>query len=74
VAQRITVTDGKATVDFAGIPGYSYIVERAEDVNFTVKVTPVLTTNAPSDGLFIFVDNSPPGSQAYYRLKYNYNP
>jgi len=36
-----------------------------------LNLTPVLTTNAPADGLFTFVDSNPPGSQAYYRLKYN---
>jgi trimeric autotransporter adhesin len=70
-AQTITVVDGKATVKFAGIPSFSYTVQRATDVNFTQNLTPVLTTNAPADGSFTFVDNSPPGSQACYRLKYN---
>jgi autotransporter-associated beta strand protein len=72
-AQQITVVNGKATVNFAGIPGYTYQVERADDANFTVNLTTVLTTTLPTggDGLFTFVDNSPPGSQAYYRLNYN---
>ena len=56
---------------FAGIPGHPYVVERAEDLGFTLNLTNVLTTNVPSDGLFGFVDNSPLGPQAYYRLKYN---
>ncbi len=72
-AQQITVVGGTATVKFAGIPGFSYIVERAADVDFTVNLTTVLTTNLPSDGdgLFTVVDDAGPGSQAYYRLKYN---
>ncbi|MGD0260146.1 MAG: hypothetical protein ABSD29_10025 [Verrucomicrobiota bacterium] len=70
-AQAITVVGGTATVNFAGIPGYPYIVQRAEDVSFTVNLTTVLTTNAPDDGVFTCVDTSPPGSQAYYRLMYN---
>ena len=69
-ALGITVVDGKPTMNFAGVPGYSYDVQRAEDVDFTVNLTTVLTTNAPTNGLFTFVDNSPPPSQAYYRLKY----
>ncbi len=72
-AQHITVLDGKATVQFAGIPGFRYDVERATDVNFTENVTTVLSTNAPVDGLFLLVDE--PGlSQAYYRLKYPGTP
>ena len=51
-AQQITVVGGQATVKFSGIPGFSYTVQRAEDVDFTVNLTPVLTTNAPADGLF----------------------
>ena len=70
-ALRIDVVNGKATVTFAGIPDYPYVVERAEDSGFTVNVAIVLTTNAPPQGLFTFVDNDPPASQAYYRLKCN---
>ena len=71
-AKQIEVVGGKATVNFAGIPGLTYDVERAEDVDFTVNLGTVFTTNLLSggDGLFIFVDDDPPGSQAYYRLKY----
>jgi hypothetical protein len=67
----VMATGGKATVSFAGIPGYRYDVERAEDADFTVNLSNVWTTNAPAGGLFIFVDDNPPGSQAYCRLKYN---
>ena len=70
-AQQISVVGGKATVVFAGIPGYTYDVERAEDANFTADLATVLTTNTPAGGLFTFVDNNPPASHAYYRLKYN---
>lgn len=69
-AQQISVVNGAAIVNFAGIPGYPYIVQRAENSGFTVNVTTVLTTNAPSDGLFICT-NSTALPQAYYRLKYN---
>lgn len=70
-AQEAILVDGKPTIRFAGIPGYSYRVERAEDVGFTVNLTTVLTTNAPTSGLFIFVDNDPPVSQGFYRLRYD---
>jgi hypothetical protein len=70
-ALGFTLVDGKPTMNVAGVPGYSYVVQRAEDANFTVNLTTVLTTNAPTAGVFTCVDNNPPGSQAYYRLKYN---
>ena len=69
-AQQISVVNGKPTVKFAGIPGQSYTVQRATDVNFTQNLTPVLTTSAPADGLFSVMDE--PGlPSAYYRLKCN---
>jgi autotransporter-associated beta strand protein len=72
--QNATVSVGgsSATVSFAAIPGYSYGIQRS--TNLTDWVT-ILTTNAPSNGLFSFTDNfSDLGvvpSSAYYRLEYN---
>ena len=71
--QQTTVQGGKATVNFAGIPGYQYIVQRAENVDFTVNLSPRLTTNVPANGLFIFEEETAL-SKAYYRLKYNPQP
>lgn len=70
-AQTIDTSGGEVSVKFAGIPGYPYAVERAEDVNFTVNLTTVLTTNAPAAGVFGITDSNPPSPQAYYRLRYN---
>jgi autotransporter-associated beta strand protein len=67
--QSITVSGGVATVSFAGIPGYAYLVQRS--TNLADWVT-LLTTNAPANGLFMFADDfsdlpgGPPVS-AYYR-------
>jgi hypothetical protein len=68
-AATVSWVNGKPTIQFAGIPACSYTVERDTDVAFS-SPTPVLATNAPSQGLFIFVDNDPPESGAYYRLRY----
>ena len=57
------------TINFAGIPGYQYLVERASDASFTSPEV-VLTTNAPSAGLFIYTDDDPPQPTAYYRMKH----
>ena len=66
--QTITVSGSTATVNFAGIPGYTYAVQRS--TNLLAWVT-LLTTNAPAAGLFDFTDDfgdlgGPPAS-AYYR-------
>jgi hypothetical protein len=70
----ITVSNGVATVGFAGIPGRSYEVQRS--TNITDWVT-LVTTNAPGNGLFQWVDDfndlgvppADPPSSAYYRLR-----
>lgn len=64
---------GMATAQFAGIPGYSYGVQRS--TNLLSWVT-VLATNAPPGGLFQFTDTfSDLGgiapSSAYYRLSWS---
>ncbi|TAK91377.1 MAG: hypothetical protein EPO07_19825, partial [Verrucomicrobia bacterium] len=72
-AQTITPTSNGMVVSFAGIPGFKYDVERADDVSFTVNLTTLATTNAPGNGLFSITDATPPTPTAYYRLKYNPN-
>ena len=57
---------GVVTINFAGVPGYAYDVERTTNlVNWSV----ILTTNAPAHGLWIFRDGTPPQPSAYYRLR-----
>ena len=67
----VELVGGKPTIRFAGIPSLPYAVERASDSSFTQERTTVLTTNAPANGLFLFVDENPPETEAYYRLRYN---
>ena len=73
VAQSITPAAGGIAVTFAGIPTLKYDVERADDVNFAVNLTTLITTNAPANGIFTVIDNGPPQASAYYRLKFNPN-
>ncbi len=66
--QTISVSGSTATVNFAGIPGYTYAVQRS--TNLVDWVTRFIT-NAPTAGLFNFTDDfsdlgGPPAS-AYYR-------
>jgi hypothetical protein len=67
----IMVTGGNAvTVNFAGIPGYGYGVQRSTNL---VDWTTIWTTNAPTGGVFNYTDNygdlgGTAPSSAYYRL------
>ena len=64
----ISATGGAPTMGFAGIPGYSYSVQRSTDL---VNWTTIWTTNAPPAGLFQFTDNAAKDPAAYYRLQWN---
>jgi hypothetical protein len=73
-SQGLTLAgNGTALARFAGIPGYTYNVQRS--TNLLSWVT-VLTTNVPAGGVFQFTDTfndfggSPPSS-AYYRLSWS---
>jgi hypothetical protein len=72
-AQSIVVSNGIATVTFAGIPNYSYTAERATNVFFSDGLR-TWSTNAPAGGVFQVQDDfSDLGSipdQGYYRLRY----
>lgn len=65
-AESITPGAGGMTIKFAGVPGYAYDVERS--TNLTAWIV-LLTTNAPPNGLWQYMDADPPLPQAYYRIK-----
>jgi hypothetical protein len=68
LAQSITVSGPTAMVHFAGVPGYSYEVERSTNLagpSWTV----LLITNAPPRGVWQFIDTNPPTGGAYYRTR-----
>jgi hypothetical protein len=62
------ISGGTATLNFAGIPGYSYSVSRSTDL---MAWSVIWTTNAPAGGVFQFTDSSAPPTNAFYRLQYN---
>jgi uncharacterized repeat protein (TIGR03803 family) len=66
----LTVTGGVASITFAGIPSYRYHVQVSTNL---VDWTTLETTNAPSNGLFQFIDSNPPQPSAFYRLMWNGN-
>jgi hypothetical protein len=59
-------TNSHPTMVFAGVPGFTYVVQVTTNLSGTPNWTDKLTTNAPTTGLFRFTDNSPP-SPAFYR-------
>ncbi|MCL5096483.1 MAG: hypothetical protein M1608_02905 [Candidatus Omnitrophica bacterium] len=65
VAYRLV--DCKPTMTFAGVPSYSYVVQRTQDLPGAPVWTDLTTTNAPANGLFQFTDPNPPGGNLYYR-------
>jgi MBG domain (YGX type)/Bacterial Ig-like domain (group 3)/Cadherin-like domain/YDG domain/Passenger-associated-transport-repeat len=63
-----STTGGTATLNFAGIPTYSYSVLRSTNLT---GWDAIWTTNAPSNGLFQYIDPTAPQPSAYYRLQFN---
>ena len=68
VIQSISVGGGAVTLNFQGVAGLPYSVQRATDVLMSQNLTTLLKTNAPSNGLFRFVDSNPPAAEGFYRL------
>jgi hypothetical protein len=56
-------TDG-AHARFAGIPGFTYIIERSTD---GADWTAVGSVVVPANGLFEFLDSAPPSGSVFYR-------
>lgn len=64
--REISASGGTVKIRFAGIPGFSYTVERASVVTgpWSVKQT----TTAPANGVWEFSDSSPLETTGFYRL------
>jgi fibronectin-binding autotransporter adhesin len=67
-SQVAGVSGGTATLQFAGIPTYSYSVLRSTNL---IDWSALWTTNAPTGGVFQFIDGTAPEPSAYYQLRYN---
>ncbi len=71
IAQTITVSGGTATINFYGIPGFQYDVQRATSLgppaNWTTITTGSPLTASLDDGSFSYTDDSAPDGTAYYR-------
>lgn len=69
IPKTIAVSGGNATIQFFGIPGTAYDVQRTTSLTEPVTWT-TLNSNPLSpgtDGSFSFTDSSPPPNTAYYR-------
>jgi autotransporter-associated beta strand protein len=70
--KSVVVSGNSATVQFAGIPDYTYVVERATNLMAPITWVPIDTNTAPNSGVFQIIDNfSDLGvvpSTAYYQL------
>ena len=64
-------TGGTVTLNFSAVPGFQYVVERADDVVFSINTTNLSTNIAPAGGQFSITDMSPPQPTGFYRLRYN---
>ena len=58
---------GQPVMQFAGIPGFHYVIERSPDL---ATWQTVHTITAPAAGTFSYTDPSPPSGAMYYRMRY----
>ena len=71
-AQTITVSGGAATINFYGIPGVQYDVQRATSLGPSPPADWSIINGSPltaseNDGSFAYTDSSAPNGTAYYR-------
>ena len=67
---QINYSAGSVTLKFAGMPGFSYVVERSAAVEGTWAEVAGSATNLPSNiGVWTFTDSSPLSPNCYYRLR-----
>jgi len=60
--------DGTVTIVFAGIPGFSYLIQATTSLSLPISWTTLATLTAGADGLIIFTDlNAPRYPVRYYR-------
>jgi hypothetical protein len=66
---NIVMVGGDPQVTFAGIPGYTYSIQRTASLAPPAWVTVGSVTASPT-GQIVFLDTSPLMGQAYYRTTY----
>ncbi len=69
IAKSVAAANSSASVQFSGVTGYQYDVQRTTNLNPPITWT-IITTNPLSpapDGSFTFTDSNAPSGTAYYR-------
>jgi hypothetical protein len=66
----ISTIGGPPTINFSGVPGFTYRVQVSPDLS---TWTTISTNVVPSNGKFQFTDNNPPQPHAFYRLEWSNN-
>ena len=69
IATSLVATDSTASIEFSGVTGYEYDVQRTISLHSPITWTNVTTSplSPASDGSFTFADTNPPPGKAYYR-------
>jgi len=71
IAQSVALTNSTPTIQFSGVTGYQYEVQRA--TNLTSPITWTIITSSPlspaPNGSFKFVDTNAPSGQTFYRTR-----
>lgn len=57
----------RPTMVFVGVPGYSYRVQRTQDMSGVPLWTPLDLIPAPATGVFQYTDTAPPSGSLFYR-------
>jgi hypothetical protein len=73
VAQNITYSGGAVTINFAGIPGYQYEIQRSASMDFS-SYDVLSTVTTPDSGLFSYTDNNPLQPNGFYRTMRYFPP
>ena len=61
---------GTNQLDFAGVPGLTYIAQYATNVGPSALWFDLITTNAPSIGVWTFIDDQATNDARFYRCKW----
>ncbi len=69
IAKSIMATNSTASIQFSGVTGYQYDVQRTADVAPPVRWTYVTPSpiSPTTSGSFTFTDTNPPSGKAFYR-------
>jgi hypothetical protein len=69
IATSLVVTNSTAAIEFCGVTGYQYDVQRATSLNppITWTTVTIIPLSPAPDGSFIFTDTNAPPGMAYYR-------